>query len=480
MASTELVGPGMLAFPLVVIGVTAAGLLITKRQRLELGDPFARVALAFGSGIVGYGAILLVVGFLPVLNRVGVVVLTAVLSAAAVHEWSGCVSTARELLQRLGGAIRREPLIVLVSLALLGLAFGAGVRHPVAPDEVAYHWAAPVRWADAERWVTTPLRFTNGFHLAEVLYTPSAVFESPATAHWFHTTTLILLAIGAAALARRFNASGTFAAAAVFAIPAATGQSWLAYNDIFAAALVVCACVAASARGSARSPWITGLLLAGAISVKPVLALSAPAVLVFWILAERRDDGHVSLGQQFRRVLALATPVLVAGAAWIAYTFWATGDWLQRGGIVVAHGSDDPSHGLATIRIPHVADVALAPFLPVLTGIIGQREPYGGRTGLVLTVFIPVMIVSAFLMSRCDRRRLSELAIPALAGYIAAATLIVRTRFLIAIYAIAGAAVALTVDWLRRQPWPRTAELALWIFRGCVVIGVADSARRAL
>jgi hypothetical protein len=95
-------------------------------------------------------------------------------------------------------------------------------------------------------------------------------------------------------------------------------------------------------------------------------------------------------------------------------------------------------------------------------------------------VFIPVMIVSAFLMSKCDRRRLGELAIPALAGYVAAATLVVRTRFLIAVYAIAGCAVAVTLDWLRRQPWPRTANLALWVFRACVVIGVADSARRAL
>jgi hypothetical protein len=392
----------------------------------------------------------------------------------------GACDTARDLLQRFLNAVRREPVIVLVCLAFLVLAFGAGVRQPEAPDEVAYHWAAPVAWADAGRWVTTPLRFTNGFHLAEVLYTPSAVFESPTTAHWFHTTTLILLVIATAALARRFAASGTLAAAAVFAIPAATGQSWLAYNDVFAAALVVCACVAASADRTARSPWITGVLLAGAISVKPSFALSAPAVLAFWVLAERHDSPGLSVSRQLRSLVALAVPVLVAVWAWIAYTIWATGDWLQRDGIVVAHGPDDPSGGLATLRVPHFTDVVLAPFLPIFTGIIGQREPYGGRTGLVLTIFIPVMIVSAFIMSKCDRRRLSELAIPALVGYVAAATLIVRTRFLIAVYAIAGGAIAITLDWLRRQPWRRTASVALWVFRGCVVIGVVDSARRAV
>jgi hypothetical protein len=131
------------------------------------------------------------------------------------------------------------------------------------------------------------------------------------------------------------------------------------------------------------------------------------------------------------------------------------------------------------MRIPSLTDIGKIPFLPVVTGIIGQHEPYGGRTGLVMTIFVPATIVTWFLMDRAYRDRLLFVAVPAAGAYLAAAVLLVRTRFLLTPYSLALAGAVVTVQFWRQGARHRVAEAVLWSFRLAVIVGMADGARRA-
>ena len=88
---------------------------------------------------------------------------------------------------------------------------------------------------------------------------PAKIGSTSTAAHWMHTFTFALLMLGAAALARRFGGSGALVAAGIIAIPAAFGQSWLAYDDVFAASLMVAACVLVMATADTRSLWAGGV-----------------------------------------------------------------------------------------------------------------------------------------------------------------------------------------------------------------------------
>ena len=205
--------------------------------------------------------------------------------------------------------------------------------------------------------------------------------------------------------------------------------------------------------------WAAGVLIAGAVSVKPLLVVMAPAVPFIVLYARhQRAESAVSV-RSLRSLVPLGVPTLAASIGWFGYTRAFTGTWFQSSGVVVSVFGDDPSNGLATFRVPALMELIVAPFLPVITGILGQREPFGGRTGLVLTLFIPVTLVSVFLMSSQDRRQIGRLAVPAAVTYLLAAILVVRTRFLIPVYALATASTSFTVAWWRA---PATGACSAW------------------
>ncbi len=480
------VGRDVAAMLVIWVAIVAIGFALRRLLwQTEPSEPLADGCVALGLGITGYGAVVLLVGSIHLLRTGPVVAVTV--AAALLLVWVGrdVVATARGLAQGLTAAFRREWFVLLPVLLLLAVALLAGFRPPEATDEIAYHWPAPELWARVGAWIVSPYRFTNSFDLAEILYTPAAVFRSSTAAHWTDTGTLVLLALGAAALARRFGGLAALTAAAVITIPAAADESWWAYNDVFAASLVMAACVAVtspSGRAPVRSRayWTGGILIGGAISVKPIMLLLAPLPVVLALNAERRRSGRWSVPDQLATLVPLAVPSAVASAGWLAYSRSVTGRWFQSTGLVVARFGHDPTNGLATIRIPTFVEAIVMPLLPMATGVIGQREPYGGRSGLVLVLFIPVMVVTAVRMNGHDRREFGRLALPVLIAYLLAGLLIVRTRFLLVDYAAALAAASCAlVCWQRRSP-ARWGPILHWSFRALIVLGVLDVVRHAL
>ena len=222
LAHLTLSGLGRDVAAIIVIGVAIVAIGFALRRLLlgtELSEPLADGTVAIGLGITGYGALVLLIGSVPLLRTGPLVGVTV--AAAFLFLWIGrdALETARGLLEGVAVALRREWIVVVPVLLLLVVAFLAGFRPPAASDELAYHWPAPVLWASVGHWIVSPFRFTNSFDLAEILYTPAAVFRSSTAAHWTDGGTFLLLALGAAALARRFGGLATLTFAGVIAIP---------------------------------------------------------------------------------------------------------------------------------------------------------------------------------------------------------------------------------------------------------------------
>lgn len=468
------------AFAVVWVAVLGLGLLAYRLLRPGDLDPLAEVTVTLALGITAYGAVLFALGFLPVLHQLPLALIS--LACAAPLLWCGRrgAQLAGCVWARWRASLRGEWVVVGPATAMVALAFLAGFRPPFAADELAYHWPAPLLWAHAGHWVTSPYRFTNGFSLAEMLYTPAAAFGAATAAHWTDAVTLVVLALGTAALARRFGGLGALAAAAVIAVPTATDEAWFAYDDIFAASLALAACVVVARRTGWRARLTSGILLAGAVSVKPVMVLMAPLAVILALMAERRAAGRWQWGTQVRHLVPMVAPGLVAVAAWIGYSLEFVGRAFQRNGFVVAVFGHDHSHGLATARIPTLWQALAIPFLPLATAVIGQDEPYGGRSSLVLAVFIPVLIVTAVKMDRDTRRRLGALAVPVLLTYLVAAVLLVRTRYLLVVYCGGLAAATVAVAWWDQHSPRAWGDVVHWAFRLLVLVGLLDVVRHTV
>lgn len=460
------------------IPVLALGLVV-RRVILRRGpsDAIADGALVLGTGITSYGMLLVALGFAPILHRVPLTALTVVCALPLFWVRRDGAWIARQLGRSVATSLRRDWAVAVPGTIFFLLVLLACFRPPFAADEVAYHWAAPVVWAHAGHWITSPYRFTNGFNLAESIYTTAAVWHAPTAAHWTSALTLGLLALATAAICRRYGGPGVLAAVATLAIPAASTEGWLAYNDVFGASLVMVACVAIAERSDSRSRWLTGILLAGAISVKPLLILLAPLPILLAVNAERERSGRWRVADQIRALLPLAVPGALASCGWFAYSLFFTGKLFEKTGTVVAIFGRDPTHGLATIRIPDLLQILAIPVLPMATAIIGNREPYGNRSSLVLLVFLPVVIVTVVRMTRRDRNHFARLALPTAVTYLIAACLVVRTRYLIVFYCAALAAAAVTVEWwLRHRPktWGRYLHVG---FEVLTILGLLDAVR---
>ena len=146
----------------------------------------------------------------------------------------------------------------------------------------------------------------------------------------------------------------------------------------------------------------------------------------------------------------------------------------------MARFGHDATNGLATIRIPTFVEAVVMPFLPMATGVIGQRAPYGGRSGLVLVLFIPVMVISAVRVDQHERSEFGRIALPVFISFLIAGILIVRTRFLLVDYAAAIAAATCVLAWWQHRSPARWGTILHWTFRVLIVLGLLDSVRHAL
>lgn len=454
---------------LLMIATVLGGAVLTVlvERVTDLNTPL-RAGLVPLLGVSGIGVVTLAVGTVGGLGPWLPSALVAVSAAAALFMRPSVLALARDVLAGTARQWREH----VVQVSAVALAFAVAVVASFAPpfriDEVEYHWAAPVAWAEAGRWNDSPYRHVDGFPFMEVIYTSAATMGSYAAAHLLHLVTLLGLGLAAAGAGRALGLKGTGAVAAgVMVMPVAWDGSYVAYNDTAPGALGVAA-AAAVLISTRRANVIlaTGLVMVG-ISIKPTAAGAAGVIgLIILMRVFEEVPRPARLVWVLRRWAVVAMGTVAALAFWTVRRFLYTQTWLDPD-LTSAPSADELT------RLPSTLDQVVAPLMPLVLGVVGAEEPWGGRTSLVLQAFIVPALIYVVWHRGDVARRFSLVMVPAWAHWVVVGLVGVRTRFHVVSWALMVVAMRVAVeDVARRSPRWRVWLEAAWA--GLVLVGVLD------
>lgn len=462
------------------LAVVGAGAALTSVASRRLPLPTAtRIAMIGASGLAFIGASTLLVGHLGLLGPwlpyalAGVGIVLGVLGRAELGEvvprgWHGITAQ-----------FRTHPIpLAAVSLGL-AVAAVATLVPPSRRDEVDYHWPAPLEWAANGGWSDSPFRHVDAFPFMEVVYTSAATQGSYIAAHLLHFGAFLTLGFAVAGLAATMGLRGTgVTAAAVLVMPVVWDSSYTAYNDtpVAAFSLLAVAVVLASPAASLGAVGLAGVLLAIATSIKPtgVAAVGLVALVILmrflYARASRSVPGPEPTRPSFWRVLAQLA--ILAAPAVLALAFWSVRQYLYTGNLIDPAVAAEPDE-FARTMLPNPVEQLLAPLLPFVGGIMGAVEPWGGRIGFVIQLFLIPAIVYAIWRRGDVLRRFALMVVPAWAHWIVLGLAIVRTRFHVVSWAmfVVGLRIA-AEDASARYP-----RAKLWIeiaWTACILLGLID------
>lgn len=442
---------------------TAAG----ERLQLPMSTRGALIPLA-GLSIVGIGT--LIVGHIGLLGPWLPFALSALGSVCLWISRRGVVSLIKALTQAVVAQARQFPVPVIATFVALLVAVLAAAAPPTRTDEVEYHWPAAVAWAQAGGWNDSPFRHVDGFPFMEVIYTAAATQGSYVAAHLLNLTTLVALGFATAGVARALGVHGSGAVAtAAMAMPVVWDGAYAAYNDTAVGAFGVGAlAVVLGGRCSRGSLWTASALLAIGISVKPsaVAAVGVVGLVLLLMMLMKESSRLRTVKDMLKGWLILATPAALALVFWSARQRLYTGYWIDP----VASAPPDE---IALTMLPTPLEQAFAPLVPFVSGVIGAIEPWGGRTSLVVQVFLIPALVFVLWRRGGVLRRFTITALPAWAHWLVLGLAIVRTRFHVVTWALLVVSVRTAVEDAASL-YPKSRRWLEWIWSACVLLGLAD------
>lgn len=443
------------------VSIVGLGLGAVAALRIETPDAALLAAVVVVLGAMATAVVTVAAGHLHLLRPA---LLVAVAAAGTVGTWLGRGSLPRRPWHRAPLTWFDRALNAIIALALGGMLV-AGLRHPWAADELDYHWTAPLHWAAIHHWGHSPFRLTNGPALMEWLYTLPALTGSYQAAHWLHTLTFGAAMLAAASLARSLEVNPRVAAAAVLSITAAANQAAWAYNDAAAGAFaLVAAAVVFSPANLRHRYWVAGIVVAAAALVKPLMLGALPALVVGGLVMAGSLRGR----ELARAALALAAPSVVALLAVAVRTLALTGKVTDvQSGYIRHYGT--PLWWLGAGFYPDLRHTLLLPIEPFFTGAVGQSEPWGGRTGIFVLVFLPLAVLAYALLP--SRSHLTSALLATGAIFLVDVGIVFpRTRFLFFAYAF----FALFAIAVLQDQWEGSSRSAL-LLRVTVVVTIALS-----
>jgi hypothetical protein len=466
----------------VLLGIAAvgSGTAITSALSRRLTLPTAtRIAMIGASGLAFIGFATLLVGHLRLL---GPWLPYALASAGIVLGILGRAELA-EVVPRgwraIVGQFRTHPLpLAAVSLGLAAAAV-LTIVPPSRRDEVDYHWPAPLDWAASGGWTDSPFRHVDAFPFMEVIYTSAATQASYVAAHLLHFGAFLTLGFAVAGLAATMRIRGTgVTAAAVLVMPVVWDSSYTAYNDtpVAAFSVLAVAIVLASAPVSLGAVGVAAGLLGVATSIKPTgiaaVGLVGLVILMRYLFARssRSTPEPAETRPSFGRLLAQLA--ILAAPAVFALVFWSVRQYLFTGNLLDPAVTAEPDE-FARTMLPNQLEQLLAPLLPFVGGVIGAFEPWGGRLGLVIQLFLVPAIVYVIWRRGDVLRRFALMVVPAWAHWIVLGLAIVRTRFHVVSWAmfVVGLRIA-AEDAMERHP-----RTKIWIeiaWTACILLGLVD------
>jgi hypothetical protein len=365
-------------------------------------------------------------------------------------------------------------LMTCIGLTLL-LVLVSAIKPPYLTDEVEYHWAAAVAWADAGHWIAVPFRYMSGPCLAEMLYLVGAVFHSSTAAHLTHVLFFVTLIAGCASLARTAGGSALAAAAGICATQVFTNQAALGLNDVAFTALSIGGLVALlRTTGSNLRPAIVAasIALVGAVSIKPFAFVVALTYGLTVIVIARKASQPKAI--KFAAVVMLLA-VVGTTALWKLHTKYLTGSFASPPLIMIPADQSLAQHQEAVGKWPSLGSFVSLPVVPFITPILGQQEPYGSRTGLIGIPFALLLCLCWKKMTPQHRLWSSVLLGCFLIYFFSVGAFSVRTRYLSYAWALLVCLSAIGVTAARQQ-WRQPARVAVnTFFCLAVIVGIADS-----
>ena len=373
----------------------------------------------------------------------------------------------------INGLTLSDLVVAAVGLLALGAAALGAIRRPFGGDEKDYKWVAPLAWAHAHHFVEVPYRLSNGFNLAEYLTVPAATFHALVVARFVEIAMLVGIGVSAAALA---NAAGVrrgwWVGVAAASIPLAVIDATWVGSDLEPAAFLATAALAFLVLPGNYRIALYSLLTAGAVQAKVIVAPVAVVMTVVLVLLFDGAGGRIAL----RRTVAYSIGVVGSLIIGFAQTLALTGHLVANNvRSIFPSGSAAVASGEAAGRIPNLFDVLLLPVNPFITGIIGQHEPYGGRTGLAMLVGLPVVVVLIWRYRDLRSRMFGFFVLGALT-YLVIAPVFIKTRFLLVSWIFFLVAIGVAGEELAGRN-ARLRRIGLWAVPAILLISVLDPVR---
>jgi len=449
-----------------------AATIIARLPVIARTSTLTRVAISWSTSwaLVGFG--LMALGWLHLFYAVVFFASGLVAVGLAIVIW------VRTLARRppprwcpwMSGLSRSDLAVAAVGLLALGAAAVGAVRQPLSGDEKDYKWVAPLAWAHAHHFVEVSYRLSNGFNLAEYLSVPGATFRALVVARFVEIAMLVGIGLSAAALANTAGVRrGWWVGVAVASIPLAVIDATWVGSDLEPAAFLATAALAfLTLRGNYRIA-IYSVLTAGAVQAKVIVAPVAVVMTVVLILLFDSARGRIAL----RRTVAYSIGVVGSLIIGFTHTLVLTGHLVENNvRSIYPSGSPAVANGEAAGRIPNLFDILLLPINPFITGIIGQREPYGGRTGLAMLIGLPVVVVLMYRYRDLRSRMLGFFVLGA-STYLVIAPVFIKTRFLLVSWIFFLVTIGVAGEELARRN-ARLRRIGLWAVPGILFVSVLD------
>ena len=464
------------AFLLAMVHVTAFALLAKRVLRVRLSTLSANAAyLTMGYALFGF--YVWAAGYVGGLNRRAFLLSSVAAFVFVCRDYRKVLWVLSCLRIRLAVVGHRWPVATAAVLVVTAIALWSGTRGIAYDDD--YRWQSAVFWAKQGCWARSPFRLTNGPALSEMLHVPAAIFGSPTAAHWMSTCLWICCALSAAAIGQKLGAPSVISVVAVLSLPVFTRLASVLSSDVTALAFALAAFVFLMERVNQPDEVLgatlaAGLLFAAVLSTKFILLASLPAAIAM-SLGVRRP-----VLQRGWRLAALTGPVLTVACLWVAHTYHLIGMPFDPSGKHMARSADDPmwKDGQAAGRIPGLLDIARLPMEPFVTTVFGQREPYGGRTGLLWAAMLPAAAILIY-RGHLNLKAATILLGISLCSYGLLAPFMLKTRFLLLPFALLSV-LAAAVYCQRGLLWSSGRRMVAILFVISATVGMFDGARNLL
>jgi hypothetical protein len=426
--------------------------------------------LALGYALFGFYFWML--GYLHLWTRPWLI-FSGIVSGAGLALDAGWRNGARRNFRVAWQTARGSPLLSTVIALVLVTALVSGLRGIQFDDD--YRWQSAVFWTHANHWAKTPYRLTNGPALSELLHLSGAIFGSTTAAHWMSLGLWCVTLLCAAALVRPIGIPSPVAVAACLSVPILISTASAMNSDSTGACFALGGLVFLLCKKGNLTPLSilpSGILFAAVYSAKAVALGCFPAAL--WLAFSKS-------GLNWRAaLLALCLPLLVIVALWAAHTDRLLGHPFDTSGKLLVRDTNSVMYrtGAAAGRIPHLTDILRLPWDMVLTTVRGQREPFGGRTGVLWLILLPFSIALAW-RGFPDSRYFWTLLFVGLSTFFLTGAITLKTRFALTSFMILATLAALVYAHRRRLGLLPRSLAAIAFALGCA-IGVTDGCRKLM